>query len=105
MTEYSLHVELKEWYSVQGDEVEVEVDDYVIDVVKDGVLIEVQTRNLSTIKKKLAKLISTNQVRLVYPMYSLRPLPYWPSGTRSLVGGAVCRCAVRCFLSFLQPLP
>ena len=68
MTEYSLHSDLKDWYSVADGQVEVKVDDFVVDVVKDGLLIEIQTRNLSAIKNKLGKLLSTNQVRLVYPI-------------------------------------
>ena len=35
MTEYSLHTEIKEWYSVIGGQVEVKVDDFIVDVVKD----------------------------------------------------------------------
>jgi hypothetical protein len=76
MTEYSLHAGIKELYSVLGGQVEVKVDDFVVDVVKDGVLIEIQTRNLSIIKKKLAKLISTNQVRLVYPIARIKWIVY-----------------------------
>ena len=68
MTEYSLHSELKDWYSVLGDELEVKVDGFVIDILRDKLLIEIQTRNLSAIKKKLIKLIRYNQVRLVYPV-------------------------------------
>ena len=76
MTEYSLHAEIKEWYSALGGEVEVKVDDFIVDVVKDGLLIEIQTRNLSAIKKKLGKLLLTNQVRLVYPISKVKWIIY-----------------------------
>ena len=76
MTEYSLHTGIKEWYSVLGGQVEVEVDDFIVDVVKDGLLIEIQTRNLSAIKKKLGKLLLTNQVRLVYPIAKVKWIVY-----------------------------
>ncbi len=76
MTEYSLHAEIKEWYSIQGDEVEVKVDDFIVDVVKEGLLIEIQTRNLSSIKKKLEKLLLTNRVRLVYPIAKIKWIIY-----------------------------
>ena len=76
MTEYSLHAEIKERYSVLGGEVEVKVDDFIVDVLKDGLLIEVQTRNLSAIKKKLGKLLLTNQVRLVYPISKVKWIVY-----------------------------
>ena len=76
MTEYSLHSEIKEWYSVLGGEVEVKVDDFIVDVVKDGLLIEIQTRNLFAIKNKLGKLLLTNPVRLVYPLSKVKWLVY-----------------------------
>ncbi|MCW4034545.1 MAG: hypothetical protein NWF03_04200, partial [Candidatus Bathyarchaeota archaeon] len=76
MTEYSLHNDLKDWYSVADGQVEVKVDDFVVDVVKDDLLIEIQTKNLSAIKNKLGKLLSTNQVRLVYPIAQVKWIVY-----------------------------
>jgi hypothetical protein len=76
MTEYSLHSEIKEWYSILGGEIEVKVDDFIVDVVKDGFLIEIQTRNLFAIKNKLGKLLLTNPVRLVYPLSKVKWLVY-----------------------------
>ncbi len=76
MTEYSLHAGIKEWYSVLGGQVEVKVDDFIVDVVKDGLLIEIQTRNLPAIKKKAGKLLLTNQVRLVYPIAKVKWIVY-----------------------------
>jgi len=72
MTEYSLHSEIKDWYSVSGDELEVKVDGFVIDILRDKRLIEIQTGNFSAIKKKLIKLLLNNQVRLVYPIAKLK---------------------------------
>jgi hypothetical protein len=76
MTEYSLHAEIKKWYSSLGGEVEVKVDDFIVDVVKDGILIEIQTRNLSAIRKKIGKLVLTNKVRLVYPLSNVKWIVY-----------------------------
>jgi len=76
MTEYSLHVGIKEWYSVLGGQVEVKVDDFIVDVVVDGLLIEIQTRNLSAIKNKLGKLLLANRVRLVYPIAKVKWIVY-----------------------------
>ena len=72
MTEYSLHSEIKDWYSVSGDKLEVKVDGFIIDILRDNLLIEIQTRNFSAIKKKLIRLLLTNQVRLVYPIAKLK---------------------------------
>lgn len=73
MTEYSLHSEIKDWYMVSGDELEVKVEDFIVDVLRGKLLIEIQTGNFSAIKKKLIKLLrNNNQVRLVYPIAKLK---------------------------------
>ena len=72
MTEYSLHSEIKDWYMVSGDELEVKVEDFIIDILRGKLLIEIQTGNFSAVKKKLIKLLLNNQVRLVYPIAELK---------------------------------
>ncbi len=72
MNQYSLHSEVIDWYSVSGDELEVKVDDFIIDILRDKLLIEIQTSNFSAIKKKLIKLLINKQVRLVYPIAKLK---------------------------------
>jgi len=68
VTEQSLHNQLKEWYTEEGVAVEATVDGYVVDVVRDGLLIEVQTGNFSAIKEKLRDLLGSHRVRLVHPV-------------------------------------
>ena len=65
MGEKSLHDSVKTWYSREGDEIEKEVDGYVVDVVRGDLLIEVQTANFSAIKNKLRRLVRDHPVRLV----------------------------------------
>ena len=72
MTEYSLHSEIKHWYTVSADELEVKVEDFIIDILRGKLLIEIQTGNFSAAKKKLIKLLLSNQVRLVYPIAKLK---------------------------------
>ena len=72
MTEYSLHSEIKRWYRVSGDELEVKVEDFIVDILRGELLIEIQTQNFSAVKKKLIKLLPNNQVRLVYPIAKLK---------------------------------
>ncbi|TRO49170.1 hypothetical protein E2P47_01665 [Candidatus Bathyarchaeota archaeon] len=79
ITEYSLHSQIKNWYSVLGDEVEAKVDDYIVDIIKGDMLIEIQTKNLSAIKKKLVKLLVSHKVRLVYPIAKLKWILYTSS--------------------------
>jgi hypothetical protein len=68
LNEKHLHAALKAWYAQPGDSLEVPVDGYVIDVIQNGVLIEIQTGNFSSLKGKLSKLTAHHPVRLVYPI-------------------------------------
>ena len=68
LNEKPLHASLKQWYAQPGDRFEVPVDGFVIDIVRDDLLIEIQTRNFSSIKSKLTNLTRTHQVRLIYPI-------------------------------------
>ena len=72
MNEHSLHLAIKNWYSLPGDKFEVRIDDSIIDMVRDHLLIEIQTKNFSAIKKKLTKLLENHKVRLVYPIPQLK---------------------------------
>ena len=73
VTEQSLHNQLKDHYASEGGRVEATVEGYIVDVVKEGVLIEVQTGNFSAIKQKLLDLLGSHRVRLVHPV----PLNKW----------------------------
>jgi hypothetical protein len=68
LNEKPLHASLKQWYARPGDRLEVPVDGFVIDIVRDDLLIEIQTRNFAAINSKLHKLTRSYQVRLVYPL-------------------------------------
>jgi hypothetical protein len=68
LNEKELHASLKQWYARPGDRFEVPVDGFVIDIVRDDLLIEIQTRNFSAIKSKLTRLTHTHRVRLIYPL-------------------------------------
>ena len=69
LREKPLHASLKRWYSQPGDGVEVPVDGFVIDLVRDELLIEIQTRGFSGMKRKLRKLLDLGHtVRIVHPI-------------------------------------
>lgn len=73
MRERPLHADLKAWCAEPGDLVEHPVDGFVIDVVHvDGrgeVLIEIQTRGFSSMRRKLDHLLAAGRrVRIVYPI-------------------------------------
>jgi len=68
LNEKHLHIKLKEWLSQPGDRFEVDLDGYVIDIERQGLLIEIQTRNFSAIKRKLTALSGRYKVRLIFPI-------------------------------------
>jgi len=63
-----LHAALKAWYAQPGDRIEEEVAGYRVDIVRDDLLLEVQTGSFSTIAPKIEKLLATHRVRVVYPI-------------------------------------
>jgi GNAT superfamily N-acetyltransferase/ribosomal protein S25 len=68
LNEKPLHAALKQWYAQSNDRFEVLVDGFVIDIVRDDLLIEIQTGSFSKIKQKLVDLVARYPVRLVYPI-------------------------------------
>jgi len=76
MNEYSLHSEIKRFYSLPGDRFEVKLDDYIVDILRGQLAIEVQTKNFSALKEKLQTLTEKHQVRLVYPLPEKKWITY-----------------------------
>jgi hypothetical protein len=68
LNEKPLHAALKTWYAQPGDLTEIEVDGFVIDIVRGDLLVEIQTRHFSAIKRKMIELVENHRVRLVYPV-------------------------------------
>lgn len=69
LREGPLHASLKHWYARPGDEIEVAVDGFVIDIVRDDLLIEIQTSGFSSMKEKLAALLEGgHRIRIVHPI-------------------------------------
>jgi hypothetical protein len=68
MNEFSLHLEIKTWYSFPEDLFEVRLGNYIVDILRGDLIIEVQTKNFSAIRGKLETLIKNYKVRLVYPL-------------------------------------
>ena len=74
LREKPLHASLKRWYARPGDGVEVRVDGYVIDLVREDLLIEVQTRGFASMKHKVTALLGLGHcVRIVHPI----PIDKW----------------------------
>lgn len=69
LREKPLHASLKRWYAVPGDRVEIPVETFVIDLVRDDLLIEIQTRGFSSMTRKVRSLLDLgHRVRIVHPI-------------------------------------
>ena len=74
LREKPLHASLKQWYARPGDGVEVPVDGFVIDLVREDLLIEVQTSGFSSMKRKATALLGLgHRLRIVHPI----PVDKW----------------------------
>ena len=68
LSERSLHAALKAYLAQPGDALEARLGRYVIDIVRDDLLIEIQTRHLYALRPKLRRLLEEHPVRLVHPL-------------------------------------
>ncbi len=66
--ESSLHSAIKRWYLLEGDSVEAKVDDFIVDIKREDLLVEIQIANFSALKQKLVRLLNGHRVRIVYPI-------------------------------------
>lgn len=79
LNEKSLHADLKKWIAEQDDLQEVKIDGYVIDLVREQKLIEIQTSNFSAFKKKIKKLAEKYEIEIVYPIPKIKWIVKLPS--------------------------
>lgn len=68
LRETHLHASLKDWLAQPGDEFEVPVGRFVVDIVRGGTFIEVQTRGFSSMRAKLDALLDGHRVVIVHPI-------------------------------------
>ncbi|MBN2057165.1 hypothetical protein JW905_19740 [bacterium] len=70
--ESALHKALKDLYSRSNDVLEARVGTYVVDILADHEIIEVQTSGFSSIRGKLKVLLASHSVRLVHPIAAMK---------------------------------
>ncbi|NHJ19444.1 MAG: hypothetical protein EAX91_00775 [Candidatus Lokiarchaeota archaeon] len=68
LRESTLHSNLKLWYRKQGDQLEVPIENFVIDILRKDLLIEIQIKNFSMIRKKLETLLKNHRILLIHPI-------------------------------------
>jgi DNA-binding Lrp family transcriptional regulator len=67
--EKSLHSDIKNLYSDENSKVEYKVGSYIIDVIKEDIFYEIQTKNFYAIGRKLKEITEeNNKVVLVHPI-------------------------------------
>lgn len=68
LNEGSIHAALKELVAEPGDELEVRLDNFVIDIRRGDLLIEVQTQSFAAMGRKLDALLDRYRIRIVHPV-------------------------------------
>lgn len=68
LNEHSLHAFLKDYYGHDKANQEIKIGRYVADIVIDGAITEIQTRNFRSMKNKLKIFLQTGDVTVVYPI-------------------------------------
>lgn len=68
LRETELHAQLKRYYARPIDQLEAAVDGYVVDVLRDSAIVEIQTHNFTALKPKLPRLLANHLVTLVHPV-------------------------------------
>jgi hypothetical protein len=66
--EGSLHASAKELYAREGGLIEASVGGYVVDVVRNDELIEIQTASFASAARKLRRLVADHRIVLVHPI-------------------------------------
>jgi hypothetical protein len=84
--ESSLHSGIKKWYFLEGDKLEAKVDDFVVDIMRGELLIEIQIANFSAIKAKLTRLLRDHKVCLVYPIPKEKWIVHKSTGSGEIFG-------------------
>ncbi len=72
LNERELHAQVKSWLAQPGDQFEVPIDRFVIDIVRGERLIEVQTGSFGRLRAKLSHFLPTHAVTIVYPISAER---------------------------------
>jgi hypothetical protein len=68
LNEGPLHAGLKAWSAQPGDQPEVWLDGFVVDLLRDTQVIEVQTAGFASIRDKVKTIVADHPLRLVYPV-------------------------------------
>ncbi|MDF1563716.1 MAG: hypothetical protein P1V51_11780 [Deltaproteobacteria bacterium] len=68
LNEGALHAALKDHYARPGDEFEVPLEGFVIDIRRPGQLVEIQTGSFGAMGRKFDRLLEEHRILLVHPI-------------------------------------
>ena len=68
LNEGDLHFSLKQLYADDPSQIERRANNFVVDVLKQDRIVEIQTRGFGSLRKKLSALLQTHNVTLVHPI-------------------------------------
>lgn len=70
LNETEVHEQLKHLYCKKGGKLEVEIDGFVVDVRNSDEIVEIQTRSLIKLRRKIESLSQTHTLRIVHPIFA-----------------------------------
>jgi hypothetical protein len=68
LSEKTVHAILKNYYEPDEDKQEIPVENYVADILTNGTIIEIQTRQFNRLRDKLTAFLPLYPVTIVYPI-------------------------------------
>ena len=72
LKEKTIHAVLKNYYAPNPNDQEKRIEGFVADIYTQGEIIEIQTRNFNTMRKKLEAFLPLYDVTIVYPIASTK---------------------------------
>lgn len=76
LSEKTVHAVLKNFYEPDDEHQEIPVENFVADILRDGEIIEIQTRGFNRLRRKLDVFLKYYPVTIVYPIIHTKWL-YW----------------------------
>lgn len=81
LKEKTIHAVLKNYYAPNPDEQEQRIEGFVADIFKENKIIEIQSRNFNTMRKKLEAFLPLHDVTIVYPIAATKWLSWIDEAT------------------------
>ena len=76
LSEKTVHAVLKRFYEPDPEHQEIPVENFIADILRDGEIIEIQTRGFNKLRRKLDTFLKYYPVTIVYPIIHTKWL-YW----------------------------